>query len=130
MRKETGGFCVALLILAGVSARAESTWDIAPGVIGAGDLVITPGAGTWDTSTGNWTVDGGTNNVAWVNGSDAYFGIASAYTVAIGSGTAITVNNLTLESNNKTLTLQAATDNEGITVFFWESDVGFGRKHP
>jgi autotransporter-associated beta strand protein len=60
------------LLLAGSSLLAISsahaadvTWDITPGTVGAGDSAITGGAGTWNTTNGNWTTDGGANNVAW-----------------------------------------------------------------
>ena len=44
------------------------TWDVTPGVAGAGDSTITGGAGTWDqNTTGNWTIDGGANNINWDN---------------------------------------------------------------
>ena len=62
---------LAALAVVGISAgpamAADVTWDITPGTVGAGDSAITGGTGTWDTTTGNWTTDGGANNVAWDN---------------------------------------------------------------
>ncbi|MCF7817963.1 MAG: hypothetical protein K9M54_08780 [Kiritimatiellales bacterium] len=95
------------------TANAQTyTWDVTPGTIGSGDSAITAGAGTWDTSTGNWTTDSGTNNVAWVNGSDAYFG-AGGYTVGIANS-GVSVGGLSIGGN---VTLKALTDNLGaVTV--------------
>lgn len=60
---------VALLAVGALTANAQSTltWDITPGTVGAGDSAITGGAGTWNTSNGNWTTDAGVNNIAWIN---------------------------------------------------------------
>lgn len=100
--------------VAGLStAMAQSYgWDIAPGTIGSGDSAITPGAGTWNTTTGNWTTDSGTNNVAWVNGSAAQF-TGSGYTVDLGSGVA--VGGIT-HAGNGSITIKALVDNTVLTV--------------
>ncbi len=55
------------------------TWDITPG-----DSAITGGAGTWNTSTANWTSDSGATNVNWP-------GTSSGDDDAVFSGTAGTV---------------------------------------
>ncbi|MCF7817964.1 MAG: hypothetical protein K9M54_08785, partial [Kiritimatiellales bacterium] len=99
--------CVAGLATANASTL---TWDIVPGTVGAGDNAITIGDGTWDTSTGNWTIDEGTNNIAWVNGSDAYF--SSGQTISLASG--VTVGGIALK--NGPVNLKAAVDNTALTV--------------
>jgi autotransporter-associated beta strand protein len=43
------------------------TWDIAPGTPGTGDGAVTGGAGFWDQTAGNWTLDNGATNQAWDN---------------------------------------------------------------
>lgn len=65
--------CVQLLAVLGLSLAsaqlhaATYTWDITPGTIGAGDSAITDGLGVWDTTTANWTTDGGANNIPWAD---------------------------------------------------------------
>lgn len=87
---------------------ASSSWDVAPGSVGAGDGIITSGAGTWNTTSGNWTNDGGANNVVWINNSNATFG-SGAYTVTLASG--VTVRNLTVAPGSGNLTFRATADN-------------------
>ncbi|MEA2067751.1 MAG: LamG-like jellyroll fold domain-containing protein, partial [Verrucomicrobiota bacterium] len=87
------------------------TWDLVPGTIGPGDNAITSGNGTWDMSTGNWAPDEGTNNVAWVNGSDAYFAAASQ-PVDLASG--VTVGGIALSGGP--VNIKAITDNTALTV--------------
>ena len=95
------------------SSAAVLTWDLAPGSPGSGDAAVTGGAGTWNTTNGNWTADSGANNVAWnnVTPDSATFG-GTAGTVTLGE--AITANALvfntagyTIEGN--TLTLAGTT---------------------
>lgn len=99
---------MAMALFAGLGiANAQLTWDVVPG-----DNAITPGTGTWDTATGNWTADGGTNNIAWVNGSDAQF-TESGYLVNLGSG--VTVGGIT-HAGTGPITIQALVDNTVLTV--------------
>lgn len=102
------------LLLGTLSAQAQLTWDITPGVVGAGDNAITSDAGTWDVATtGNWTSDAGANNVVWTDGSDAIFGDAGAnYNVTIADG-GVTVGDLTYEGTDRLMFL-SATDNLGV----------------
>ena len=101
-------------LAAGTSVYASTlTWDTAPGTIGAGDSAITGGTGAWDESTGNWTTDGGANNIAWVNANiDSAIFSGAAGTVTLSS---ITANNLTFNDNagytlgSGSLTLAGAT---------------------
>ena len=103
------------------SAAATPTvaWDITPGTVGAGDTAITGGAGTWDLSSGNWTIDGGANNLAWNNSGPrlvAVFGGATGGAVPLDTsitadglifnttGYSITGNNLTLGGPKPTIT--------------------------
>ncbi len=91
--------CIASssLLFISYAHAADVTWDITPGTIGAGDNLITGGLGTWDITNGNWTIDGGVNNIAWVNGNNdtAIFG-GTAGTVTLGTG--ITVGGLTFDT--------------------------------
>jgi fibronectin-binding autotransporter adhesin len=67
----TNGFRIlVVLCLTLASAQlhaAPYTWDIEQGTIGPGDSTITDGPGVWSTTTGNWTIDGGVNNVPWAD---------------------------------------------------------------
>lgn len=74
------------LLLGALSAQAQLTWD--PTVSGG---TSPGGAGTWDTTTGNWwdTV----NNTTWTNGSNAIFG-SGTYQVDLTSA-GVTVGDLT-----------------------------------
>src|SRR5256885_1262339 len=85
-RSLTAGLLVGFALPA---IAGDVVWDISPGAVGPGDSAITGGGGAWDTSTGNWTVDGGVNNIVWNNSNNdvAVFG-GTAGTVALG--TAIT----------------------------------------
>ena len=90
------------LLSVSYSHAADVTWDTAPGTVGAGDSLVTGGAGTWDTTNGNWTTDGGANNIAWVNANNdtAIFG-GTAGTVTLGTG--ITVGGLTFDTAGYTV---------------------------
>ena len=44
---------------------ADITWDT------AATAAVQGGAGTWDTTTTNWTIDGGATNIAWDNTANA-----------------------------------------------------------
>ncbi len=89
---------------------ANLTWDITPGAVGGGDSLITGGTGTWNLATGNWTIDGGVNNLAWTDGDSAIFGDVGG-TVTLG--TPISVDTITFNSNytiaGGTLTFSTAT---------------------
>lgn len=91
----------------------SSTWDIAPGTAGAGNGSITSAAGTWNTTTANWTNDGGATNAVWVNSSNGSFG-SGTYTVTLASG--VTARSLTVAPGAGEITLKAAADNGGLTV--------------
>lgn len=95
---------------------AVLTWDVTPGTVGAGNGSLTGGAGTWNTvaNLGNWSLDAGANNVAWVNNAtpdSAIFGDVGG-TVTLGSE--IRVNTLTFNAtgytiSGNTLTLAGST---------------------
>ena len=89
------------------------TWDISPGIAGAGNGIINTGAGTWNTSTANWTADAGANNALWVNVSHAAF-VPGTYVVNVASG--VSVGNLTIAPGAGNITLKAVTDNGGLTL--------------
>lgn len=82
---------------------ADVTWDITPGTVGAGDSAITGGLGAWNTTNGNWTIDDGVNNIAWINANNdtAIFG-GTAGTVTLG--TTITAGGLTFNSSGYIVT--------------------------
>ncbi|MFD0895112.1 autotransporter-associated beta strand repeat-containing protein [Luteolibacter ambystomatis] len=92
----------ALIFFSGTASAANVTWDIAPGTVGPGDSAITGGAGTWDVTNGNWTLDAGANNLAWVNANNdtAIFG-GSVGTVTLGAP--ITANGLTFNVSGYTI---------------------------
>jgi fibronectin-binding autotransporter adhesin len=87
------------------AGSATLTWDISPGTVGAGNGTITGGAGTWDTTPtlGNWTVDGGANNVAWVNNPTPDGAIFSG-TGGTVTQAGVSVNNITFGSTGYTVT--------------------------
>jgi autotransporter-associated beta strand protein len=99
----------AMFILPAGAARAATvTWDTVPGTVGGGDSAITGGDGTWDLANGNWTIDGGLNNVAWVNGNNdtAVFG-GAAGTVTLGAG--VQVGGLQFNTAGYTITSDTLT---------------------
>ena len=110
---------VAMAILglsAGTARATDLTWDIVPGIVGPGDSGITGGSGIWDDANGNWTTDGGANNVAWdntLNANDTAVFRGTAGTVTLGTG--VTAGGLIFNTNNYilsgagTLTLSGAT---------------------
>jgi fibronectin-binding autotransporter adhesin len=107
----------ATLATASVNAAARAapyTWDIFPGTVGPGDGAVTGGTGAWDLAAGNWTIDGGVNNVPWDNANgtanSAIFG-GTAGTVTIGA--AIAANALTFNVAGYTV---AATAGNGLTL--------------
>ncbi|MFD0895240.1 autotransporter-associated beta strand repeat-containing protein [Luteolibacter ambystomatis] len=89
--------------LSSPACGAAITWDITPGTVGTGDGSVTGGAGTWNTTNGNWTTDAGATNIAWVNANNdiAVFG-GTAGTVTLGTG--ITVGGLTFNTAGYTIT--------------------------
>ncbi len=68
----------ASLVACASAQAALFTWDITPGTVGAGNGSVQDGSGAWDSTTGNWTTDGGVTNVAYGN--------ALTDTVRFGSG--------------------------------------------
>lgn len=97
------GFITTITVLP--SHSATLTWDVSPGTVGVGNGSITGGTGTWDTtpSLGNWTADGGANNVAWVNNATPdgaiFEGTGGTVTQA-----GVSVNNITFNSTGYTVT--------------------------
>ncbi len=84
---------------------ADVTWDITPGTVGIGNGSLTGGSGVWNTSTGNWTTNGGVNNRAWVNANNdtALFG-GTVGTGIVTLGTGITVGKLIFNTPNYSIT--------------------------
>ena len=69
-------------------------WDVTPGTPGAQD-----GAGTWTLGAPNWlNQTTTTDNVNWVDGSDAIFGSGSGAAGVVTLGGPITVGNLTFNA--------------------------------
>ena len=111
-----------LLALAGSSllavtsaSAADLTWDITPGTVGVGDGSITGGTGTWNTTNGNWTADGGANNIAWNNANNDNAVIAGTATITIG--VPVTTGTLTFTSSSvagRTLSGSEITINNGM----------------
>lgn len=86
-------FSVTAALLSASVVQAQLTWDVVPGAIGIGDNAITSSNGAWNATAGNWTADGGTNNVAWVSGSNAAFS-SGTYQVGLTNTSAVTVGDL------------------------------------
>jgi autotransporter-associated beta strand protein len=81
-------FAVALLAAFTFNTTAQAvnyTWDPT-----SGDGQITDGTGNWDTTTSNWTIDGGANNTTIV-GNDPF-----ATDLFFGGGAAGTAGTITL----------------------------------
>ena len=69
-------------------------WDMVPASPGTGYNQISGGSGAWDQALGNWTIDAGAHNLAWVNAhndSAIFSGVAGTVTLTTG----ITVGGLT-----------------------------------
>jgi autotransporter-associated beta strand protein len=121
LRCLAAGLLSALLVVSAGTAQAGTVyWDTIPGSVGSGDSAITGGSGWWDITTGNWTTDGGANNVAWVNVNNdtAVFG-GTAGTVTLNAP--ITVGGLqfnttayALDASSNALTFGAT--NNGIVL--------------
>ncbi len=92
----------SLLAASSMAHAADVTWDITPGTVGAGNSTITGGTGAWNTTNGNWTTNGGVNNLAWVNANNdtAIFGDVAG-TVTLGTG--ITVGGLAFNTAGYTV---------------------------
>jgi autotransporter-associated beta strand protein len=112
MKKHTDLMLIVVAILGlafcGAAQAANVTWDITPGTVGAGNSTVTGGTGAWNTTNGNWTIDSGVNNIAWVNENNdtAVFG-GTAGTVTLGEG--ITVGGLTFNTASYTVTNNTLT---------------------
>ena len=76
------------------------TWDVTPGVAGAGDSAITGGAGTWDqNTTGNWTIDGGANNINWDNSGSRVVAIFGNVGGAVALASPITADGVIVNTD-------------------------------
>ncbi len=111
---------LAGMISAGPLARAATkTWDL--DAAGHNNGVINDGAGTWNTTTANWTTNGGTTNTTWSNSGsgvdDAIFGggVDPAGTITLSANQtplSITFNNVPSGNFNltgNTINFSAAT---------------------
>lgn len=129
------GFITATLLLVSQGFAAGVTWDVSPGVIGGGNGTVTGGPGIWDTTMGNWTVDSGASNIAWVSISNdvAVFGgtageVSLSTAVSAGgltfytSGYSVTGNTLSL-AGTPVLTVAAGFSASVISVI--AGDAGF-----
>jgi autotransporter-associated beta strand protein len=94
----------AASLLAGLGMTATPawattrTWDLLSA--GSNNGQIDNGSGTWNTTTANWTTNGGTNNSTWSSNDDAIFGgnpgVGTAGTITL-SGT-LDVNSITFNN--------------------------------
>ncbi len=86
---------IATVCLTSSLHAANITWDTAA----TAGIQIT--AGTWNTSTANWTGDGGATNTTWTNGDAATFagdpGVASAAVTLSGT---LSATGITRTGNN------------------------------
>ncbi len=128
MYKKLGGVQVktgGIRMVAGIAfgmvavANAQLTWDVVPGVAGAGDGAITHSNGVWSTAVANWTADNGANNQAWVNGSDVLFSAnAEKSAIQVDLGTGVTVGDITIEpvSSGGAIDIIPVVDGETLAV--------------
>lgn len=89
-------------------------------MVGAGNGAVNGGPGIWDASTGNWTTDGGANNIAWnyTNNDVAVFGGAAgsvAIAVPVTAG-GLTFNSTGYSVTGSTLTLGEISSGGGNVV--------------
>ncbi|MDF7824756.1 PEP-CTERM sorting domain-containing protein [Pontiellaceae bacterium B12227] len=105
MEKKVFSLIAALVVgTMGVQAQTQ-TWD--PDGNDASD----GGAGTWDTTTGNWITAS-----PWVNGNNAIFGDAGAnYNVTVAAG-GVTVGDLAYTGTHRLLFLAEADNNGMINI--------------
>ncbi|HEX8915815.1 MAG TPA: autotransporter-associated beta strand repeat-containing protein [Humisphaera sp.] len=115
------------------AAAAPYDWDVGPT---ANDGAVTGGAGTWDTTTPNFTANGGATNVVWPNTAAdvARFGApGGAVTVAApvtAGGLVFSADGYTVQNNGtaaNTLTLGAGSTIDvaaGVTATITASLVG------
>src|SRR5690349_14654822 len=100
----------AATISASIASAAPSYWDINANSAGASGG--TTAAGTWDTSTANWSADpsGASATTPWLNdgSATAVFAAGSnatgAYAVTLADGFSLQVNGLRFEEGTVTLT--------------------------
>lgn len=107
--------CIALSLLVGVSAHAQVTWDP------SSDPDIQGGSGTWDSTSLNWTTDGGASHGFWTTGAGpaTFAGNDGAYSITLANnGNTTNVNGLVFNASGYTLTAASA---QTLTV------VGIGR---
>ncbi len=135
-RRGMHGFACAAVVglMVGVQSgyAADLTWDRTPGTVGTGDNAITGGDGTWNASNGNWTIDAGTNNIAWDNTSPSlntatFAAVAGARTVTLGEAInlkAISITSIT-SANRYVITGNTLNFATGGTITL-AGDVGSG----
>src|SRR6185503_16025508 len=86
-----------------VAIPADLTWDADSGTAGAQD-----GSGTWGGTKTNWW--NGSSDVAWSDVNNAIFGAGGTGAYSVNVTNSVTVNKLTFNSGNYSLT------NAGITL--------------
>jgi len=100
----TGSLVLVPALTAPVRAQTL-TWDTT-----TGDTSVVGGSGTWNGSAQTWTDDAGATNQAWTPGADAVFG-GTAGTVTVSG--AQSVGGVTFNSDGYTLTGDALTFTAG-----------------
>ncbi|MCE5974981.1 autotransporter outer membrane beta-barrel domain-containing protein [Sinirhodobacter sp. WL0062] len=109
----------ATVVLPAIVQAQDLTWDTT-----TGDTAVVGGSGTWDAATQNWTADAGATNEAWATGDNATFsGPAGTVTV---TGTQ-EVGNITFSTDGYVLTggaLAYTNASPGITVTTGTATIG------
>lgn len=115
MKMKTTWFAAMAALSASLSStHAQQTWDPV-----SGDAAITHTNGVWDTSTANWTANGGINNAPWSNGGNALFSTnlaKNAVTIDVAAG--VQVGDLALAGPNGggQVTLRGQADNNVLSL--------------
>ncbi|MBT0957467.1 autotransporter outer membrane beta-barrel domain-containing protein [Alphaproteobacteria bacterium KMM 3653] len=133
------GPCLAVAVMAGVisSSQAQAQayeWD---GASGPNNGVIDGGSGDWDSSSSNWTFNGGATNGTWTDGLDAVFGGTAGTVTLVGpqfvdtlsftsSGYELTSGFLFLEGNEISVQEGSATIGSEFEAFFGLTKTGSG----
>src|SRR5437762_9892035 len=98
MRHAGAAAAASLLAAVGITTPAWSatkTWDLLSA--GSNNGKVDNGPGTWNTSTANWTTNGGTSNTTCASNDDIIFGGGPG----VGAAGAITLSG-TLDANSVT----------------------------
>lgn len=109
----------ATIVLPTASQAQDLTWDTT-----TGDTAVVGGSGNWDGATTNWTADAGATNEIWTAGDNATFGGTAGTVTVVGTQD---VENITFQTDGYQLTGGALTYTNtapGITVTTGTATIG------